>query len=605
MLASLPASAQGHGTAMPSDYMPPEFQQVGIKEHLGDRLPLELTLRDEGGAEVKLGDYFKQGRPVVLNFVYHTCPMLCGMVLSGFTASAREHSWTIGKDYDVISISIDPKDTPQLASEKKAHWVKVYGRDEAVTGRGWHFLTGDALAIKRATEAVGFSYYYDARQKQYAHAAAMFLATPDGKLARYLYGIEFPAKDFRFGLAEAAEGRGGSTLDHLLLYCYQYDPTSRGYVLVAWKVMRLGALATVIAVASMLGVLWARERRRLPNAGGGAPGAPGAPETLQPNPEGLVTMDLIASLFLPQARSPYASSVDGLFVFLVVMSVIMFVLITGAAGYWTMKYKRKEGDEKKLSKPTMHNISIEIFWSVGPLLFCIGLFHVGAKQYMDARVAPGDSYVINVAGRKWAWEFTYPNGKVSSDMHVPIGKPVKLVMNSQDVIHSFFIPDFRVKQDVLPGRYSTIWFKAEQPGTSVVYCTEYCGMSHSDMLSKVVAEEPAEFQKWVDFDPYGDPALSLAQVGEKLYADKACVGCHSLDGTVKPGGGPSFKGLWGKTETFADGSTALVDENYLRESILVPGAKIVKGYQPVMPSFQGSLKERHLAGLIEFIKAQK
>ncbi|MDW8251424.1 MAG: SCO family protein [Myxococcales bacterium] len=287
VLITLPVRAQGSMPAMPSDYMPPEFQQVGIKEHLGERLPLELVLRDERGTEVKLGDFFRQGRPVVLNFVYHTCPMLCGMVLSGFTASAREHSWTIGKDYEVVSISIDPKDTPQLASEKKAHWVKIYGRDETTTAAGWHFLTGDALAIKRVTEAVGFSYYYDSRQQQYAHAAAMFLATPDGRLARYLYGIEFPAKDFRFGLAEAAEGRAGSTLDHLLLYCYQYDPTSRSYVLVAWKVMRLGALATVLVLASMLGALWVRERRRSTPPGGSASKASlGRTNELQPNPEG-------------------------------------------------------------------------------------------------------------------------------------------------------------------------------------------------------------------------------------------------------------------------------------------------------------------------------
>lgn len=286
-LVTSPASADGGMPAMPSDQLPMEFQQASIKEHLGDRLPLELVLHDEKGAEVKLGDYFNRGRPVVLNFVYHTCPMLCGMVLSGFTASAREHDWAIGKDYEVISISIDPKDTPQIASEKKAHWVKTYGRDEATTAGGWHFLTGDALAIKRATEAVGFSYYYDSRQKQYAHAAAMYLATPDGNLARYLYGIEFPAKDFRFGLAEAAQGRAGSTLDHLLLYCYQYDPNSRGYVLVAWKVMRLGALATVVALGSLLGVLWARERRRSRPPEGGAPKAPlGGVDDLQPNPEG-------------------------------------------------------------------------------------------------------------------------------------------------------------------------------------------------------------------------------------------------------------------------------------------------------------------------------
>jgi len=282
VLLSSSALADG-GLAVPSDSVPYEFQQVGIKEHLGERLPLELVFHDEAGAEVKLGDYFKRGRPVAVNFVYHTCPMLCGMVLSGFTASAREHAWTIGKDYDVISISIDPKDTPQLAAGKKEHWVKTYGRDPATVAGGWHFLTADALTIKRITEAVGFSYYFDAKQQQYAHAAAMYLATPEGKLARYLYGIEFPATDFRLGLSEAAEGRSGSFAEHLLLYCYQYDPNSRGYVLVAWRVMRFGALATLLGVASMLIALWSHERRH-PQVVAGK--APPDPKDLQPNPEG-------------------------------------------------------------------------------------------------------------------------------------------------------------------------------------------------------------------------------------------------------------------------------------------------------------------------------
>lgn len=600
-LATSPLWAQEHISAMPADYIPPELQQVGIKEHLGSRLPLELVFRDERGVDVKLGDYFNQGRPVVINFVYHTCPMLCGMVLSGFTTSARQNSWTIGKDYDVISISIDPKDTPQIASEKKAHWIKSYGRDEAVTTRGWHFLTGDALAIKQATDAIGFSFYYDAQQKQYAHAAAMFLATPDGKLARYLYGIEFPIQDFRLGLAEAAEGRSGSTVDHLLLYCYQYDPHSRGYVLVAWKVMRIGALLSVVLLGSMLGLLWARERRHPNSPESGTQIPPGDSDHFQPNPEGLVTMDFVASLFLPQARSSYASSLDGLFAFLLILSVVMFTLITGVATYWALKYKRKEGDEKRLSKPTYHNVAIEIFWAVGPLLVCIGLFHAGAQQYMDMRVAPGDSYVINVTARKWAWEFSYPSGKVDSKLHVPVGKPIKLVMLSKDVIHSFFIPDFRIKQDVLPGRYAMVWFKADQPGTSTIFCAEFCGLNHSEMLSSVVVQTQQQFEEWVGFDPY--KGKSDVEIGQAIYKEKACVGCHSIDGS--PSAGPTFKGLWGKQETLADGSTVAVDENYISESILVPGAKIVKGFPPVMPPYQGSLKPEHIKGVIAYLKTLK
>lgn len=273
------------GAMRQPDEMPEEFKNVDIKEHLGDRLPLELVLHDETGAEVKLGDYFKSGRPVALNFVYHSCPMLCSMVLTGFTASARDVPGSIGRDFDVLSISFDPKDTPEVARDKKAHWVKTYGRDAATTAAGWHFLTADALTIKRLTDAAGFSFYYDARQKQYAHGAALFLLTPDGRLARYLYGIEFPPKDFRFGLAEASQGRGASATDHLLLYCYQYDPNSRGYVLVAWKVMRIGAAASALALGAMLAGLWARERRRS-KSNPGDTHASGEHPPLQPNPEG-------------------------------------------------------------------------------------------------------------------------------------------------------------------------------------------------------------------------------------------------------------------------------------------------------------------------------
>lgn len=267
---------------MPSDFMPPEMQDVGIKEHLGEQLPGDVTLRDEAGREVQLGQFFKGSRPIALNFVYHSCPMLCSMVLTGFTSSARELSLSIGKDFDVITVSIDPKDTPAVAAEKKAHWMGIYGRDAAVTGAGWHFLTGDARESKRLADAVGFSYKYDAQQKQYAHSAAVFLVSPGGKMSRYLYGIQFPSKDFRLGLAEAAEGKVSTALDHLLLFCYQYDPNSRGYVLAAWKIMRAGAALTAVALGALLGVLWMRERRRAPPP----PSPPGAPDSLQPDLEG-------------------------------------------------------------------------------------------------------------------------------------------------------------------------------------------------------------------------------------------------------------------------------------------------------------------------------
>jgi cytochrome c oxidase subunit II len=307
------------------------------------------------------------------------------------------------------------------------------------------------------------------------------------------------------------------------------------------------------------------------------------------------------SMWLPAPRSTVADDVDKLFNFLNWMSLIMFLLLIGAAGYWVWTYRRKEGDENKLSSPTFHSTAVEIFWSVGPMLVCVALFHFGVKGYLDHRVAPAGSMDIRVKARKWAWEFHYPNGKVRNDLLVPVGKPVRLVMTSQDVIHSFFVPDFRIKQDVVPGRYSTVWFQATHEGVDQIFCTEYCGLSHSDMLAKVNVVSEKAFNDEINKNPY--EGMSPLAIGTKLFEGKACNTCHSTDGSTKIG--PSFKGLFGKTETLTDGSTIPVDENYIRESVLVPAAKVVKGFQPVMPPFQGSLNDEEMAGIIAFIKEQK
>ncbi len=259
---SLGAPPRVDGGSAPADWVPPEFQKVGIDEHLGDSVPGDVTLRDEAGQPVRLGSFFAGDKPVVVNFVYHTCATLCTFVQSGFSSSMKQLGPSIGKDFEVLTISIDPRDTPEIARTQKERWVSGYGRDRAVTEQHWHFLTGDEPALKRVTEAVGFRYFFDAQQNQYAHGAGLFVLTPAGKIARYLYGIEFPATDLRLALAEAREGRATSSVEHLLLYCYRYDPHARGYVIVAWRVMRLAAAATVGLLGGFLGLLWLRERRQ-------------------------------------------------------------------------------------------------------------------------------------------------------------------------------------------------------------------------------------------------------------------------------------------------------------------------------------------------------
>jgi protein SCO1/2 len=239
----------------------PELAGVDIVEHLGQPLPRSATFRDADGKTVRLGDSFDGKRPTLLVFAYHTCPMLCSLVLDATVRSLNDVAWTVGDQFDVVSVSIDPRDTPETATRKRAQVVASYARAKGDT-RGWHFLVGDEPNIRAVTEAVGFQYRYDERQKQYAHPAAIYLLTPDGRMARYLYGIQYDPSDLRLGLLEATEGRSISTTEKILLFCYHYDPQGKHYALVAMNVMRLGGVVTIGLLGSFLAVMWARERRR-------------------------------------------------------------------------------------------------------------------------------------------------------------------------------------------------------------------------------------------------------------------------------------------------------------------------------------------------------
>jgi protein SCO1/2 len=240
---------------------PTELQGVDIVEHLGGVLPADASFRDTEGKAVKLGDFFDGKRPTVFVFAYHTCPMLCSLVLDATVKALNDVVWTVGDEFDVVSVSIDPKDTPETASKKRAQVVDSYPRARGST-RGWHFLVGDEANIRKVTDAVGFEYRYDARQKQYAHPAAIYLLTPEGHVARYLYGIQYEPADLRLGLLEASAGRSITTTEKLLLFCYHYDPQGKHYSLVAMNVMRLGGGVTLVLMGGFFTMMWVRERRK-------------------------------------------------------------------------------------------------------------------------------------------------------------------------------------------------------------------------------------------------------------------------------------------------------------------------------------------------------
>ncbi len=310
-------------------------------------------------------------------------------------------------------------------------------------------------------------------------------------------------------------------------------------------------------------------------------------------------MNRFSEFMLPPQKSTIAEGTDALFHFINITSVILLIGITIAIVYFSWKYRRRSDND--VTPVITHNSALEITWSVIPLILVMIVFGWGLNGYVNLSTAPDDAYEIRVVGKSWLWEFHYETGFVSvNELHVPADRPVKLVMSSDDVIHSFYIPDFRIKNDVLPNRYSTVWFEAMEPGESVIFCTEYCGMAHSNMMATTFVHTQEDFETWLITAGSADDNMDPVELGEQLVTRNACTTCHSSDGTVLQG--PSYQGLFGSERVLESGETVIADENYIRESILEPNAKIVEGYQPVMPSYAGSLNDRQIDAIIEYIK---
>jgi protein SCO1 len=250
----------------PSNVRPPHLQNVGIEQHLDAQVPPDLAFTDDSGRPVKLGDYFGH-KPMILNLVYYNCTMLCGEALSGLTGALKMVKFNLGDEFDVLTVSFNPQETPQIAAAKKQDYLKRYGRPGAAAG--WHFLTGPAESINALTKAVGFQYQYDAKSTQYAHATAIMVLTPQGRISRYFYGVDYPPKDLRMGLVEASQGKIGNAVDQVLLYCYHYDPATGKYGAIVNNILKLGAAVTILMLGGLLFILFRLERtlpRRTPRS---------------------------------------------------------------------------------------------------------------------------------------------------------------------------------------------------------------------------------------------------------------------------------------------------------------------------------------------------
>jgi cytochrome c oxidase subunit 2 len=305
--------------------------------------------------------------------------------------------------------------------------------------------------------------------------------------------------------------------------------------------------------------------------------------------------------YLPEQASDFAYKVDWIHHWITDISVFFTVLIFGAAVYFAIRYRRRDGQDHATPRIEGDH-RLEVLWTLIPTLVCIWVATEGVLIYNDMRTPPKETIDIQVTGRSWAWDFQYKNGKkTTGELTVPVNKAIRLVMRSNDVLHSFFIPAMRVKNDVLPSMYSQLWFRPIKTGTYRVFCTEYCGKDHSAMLASLHVVSDSEYERWVEdrSEEYQRSLMEPGKVGAALYA-KNCKSCHTLDGA--PLVGPTFKGLWGKEETLSDGTKVVVDENYLKDSILLPAKQIVQGFPNAMTPFQGILSNDDVSALIAFLK---
>ena len=296
----------------------------------------------------------------------------------------------------------------------------------------------------------------------------------------------------------------------------------------------------------------------------------------------------------PARASSTAGNVDALFIFLLIVSGMMTLLIFTALVYFAARYRHQKG---VMAEQVEGSTPLELTWSIIPFGVFLVIFAWGAVVYFKGRTPPRDATEVYVVAKQWMWKLEHAEGQREiNELHVPVGRDVKLIMTSQDVIHSFYVPAFRVKQDVLPGRYTVLWFRAIKPGTYHLFCAEYCGTQHSGMIGDIVVQEPAQYEAWMS----GGGSGPLSASGERIFAELGCATCHRTD---SQGRGPNLLGVFGRPVQLEDGRIVTADENYIRESILDPGAKVVKGFKPIMPTFQGLVSEEQVNALVAYVKS--
>lgn len=576
-------------------YAAPGAPGVAFEQRIGEQLPGNVRLRDAEGRSVTFSDCVGQ-RPAVLVFGYSRCPQLCSVVANATVETLRALRLTAGRDFSVLYVSIDPTDSPRDLAGLKRRDVGRYGRSGVADG--WHYLAGEASAVRRITDAAGFHFTYDPRRQLYAHASGFVVLTPDRRVSQYFLGVDFKPEDVARALERAAAGHTGQSVFNLILVCARGLGITGKYGRIIWVSMEIAVTLTIVLLFGGIGWMLWQERRGRIDAKRENPNAKPPNIEAGDKPAGAALGAVLAFGFrdwLPERASTLAPKVDHVFWTLVGFTAVLVIGLVVANLYFLIRYRRgSNAPRPPLKIPTAY---IETTWISATTIGFLGFFFWGAHVYLGEERPPANATEIHVTARQWMWDIRHENGRREfNELHVPLGENIRLAMTSEDVIHSFFVPAFRLKQDVVPGKQVNAWFQATKTGTFHLFCAEYCGTVHSGMVGDVVVMQPAAYAQWLT---QGNSMESLAQRGRRLFTRYNCSGCHDQPAAVHA---PPLDHVYGSLVPTSDGRMVRADEQYLRDSILRPEKDIVAGYSPLMPSFQNVIPESDVLDLINYLK---
>ncbi len=565
-------------TISTSDFNP-AILKIEEEKHLG-RSVAEITFTDKSRKEFSISQF--KGKVLILTLVYYDCPHICPLLVEGlFDALNEIRDLKNGKDYHVLILSFNSKDTPSKALE---FYERVFNKKRSEVFNQWKFATTTDENINKLVESTGYRFFYSIQDGMFVHPSVYIFISPEGRITRYLYGSKPDPFNVRLAILESMKGISGSVsiASMITFACYKYDPGSRTYVINIPLLFIAAGIFMGVITGLLSIVIYVKKRRS----------------------ELLLLIPFITFISGKDALASDASNPSRLWdqhfgIYLILMFAVWLV-VTIPLIYICIRYRKGRGREE--GDYIEGNSLVEIIWTVIPLVIVIFLGIQTWSIYQKFRGVPSNAYEISVEGFMWGWNVTYPEGiKGVNEIVIPAGIPVRISLTSRDVLHGFFLPDFHIQEEAIPGRITYLWFNAEKPGLYRAFCTEFCGNGHSMMIAKVIAMKREDFNAWISKAKSEGEALPDINEGRRLVEILGCLGCHTVTGEESTG--PTFKGIFGRETRFEDGGSMKVDEEYIEHSILYPSEKIVKGYPAAMPPYR--LSERQIYSIIAYLKSLK